>query len=354
MYVCKPSVVSHVKALSAGSVVVDEKSRLNSEPVSLWANIMQSILQFVIGRGVHFCAALFFGNSVLHPDWTHPYKTLSFIPLSLCPDFPSDAPSYAPRKQPFLTLCPHSSLNKKGWFILFRGKQIRHFDKTLLWNMNKGEMRRKQRKIINFLPDPIKGGILVLAHWSVSDDLSHQHLFPITPLFHYHISHRLNGVWAKIWIQRGNRRLISPPPVPPSSWRNKEDYWQSGIIKQQRKQRRRSEEVVILCLRGQRRLLPLEQAERRHRKGLMPPARRAFTMWHFYHVAALSAVPLREGVGGGGWLIMNREKIASKVSLTVVKEGNLALWKCTIARLSSCSFHLSALIYYVTYTVTIR
>lgn len=134
------------------------------------------------------------------------------VPLFVVVSFfsPSNAPSYAPSKRSVPTLCTHSSLNKKGWFILFWGKQIRHFNKTLLWNSNKGEMRRKQRKIIHFLPDPIKGGILVLAHWSVSDDPSLQHLFPITPLFHYHISHRLNGVWAKIWIQRGNRRLISP------------------------------------------------------------------------------------------------------------------------------------------------
>lgn len=30
--------------------------------------------------------------------------------------------------------------------------------------LNKGKMKRKRREIIIFLPDPIKGGILVLAH----------------------------------------------------------------------------------------------------------------------------------------------------------------------------------------------
>lgn len=102
-----------------------------------------------------------------------------------------------------------------------KSKDDSHFcnDKTNLTRLYYGsgiigKREKSNRKIINSLPDPIKGGILVLAHWSVSDDPSLQHLFPITPVFHYHISHRLNGVWAKIWIQRGNQRLISPTLSP--------------------------------------------------------------------------------------------------------------------------------------------
>lgn len=46
----------------------------------------------------------------------------------------------------------------------------------------KEDKKETERNNNFFLPDPIKGGILVLAHWSVSDDPSLQHLSPITPL----------------------------------------------------------------------------------------------------------------------------------------------------------------------------
>lgn len=190
--------------------------------------------------------------------------------------------------EPSLVLSTHTHYQcvKENWLRIHTFHKHANVTQDFIMKyLNKGEIKRKQRGIIILLPDSIKGGILVLAHWSVSDDLSLQHPSPITPLFRYHISYQLNRVWAKIFPQRGNRRLISfflLFSLFPSSWRKQRGLMTAeGNYTTEKTKRGEGVKKLSYCVSGDggNCCHQSKQSDRTPHEGLMPPACQAFIIW---------------------------------------------------------------------------
>lgn len=143
MYVCKPSVVSQGKAVWTLSPLASELA-LCDPYCSLWLavasiSVLHCFLTILSCTQIELCHTKPYNESLRCIFW----KACSFITLPLCPDFPSNAPSYAPRTRSFPTLCPRSSLDRKRLIYTFQ----RQTNSTLRQDsIMEREQRRDEKK----------------------------------------------------------------------------------------------------------------------------------------------------------------------------------------------------------------